>query len=118
MMRKKWKKTIAVISTVSMAAMLFAGCGSSQNENGGSAARKRRALRYNLSLFLSFHKFFLFPPSFLQKEEKETNLTEFERLTCKKASKSEFVKVLSQSFLNVSRFSESESNAAYPLWPR
>ena len=53
-----------------------------------------------------------------QKEEKETNLTEFERLTCKKASKSEFVKVLSQSFLNVSRFSESESNAACPLWPR
>ena len=55
---------------------------------------------------------------FLQKEEKETNLTEFERLTCKKASKFEFVKVLSQSFLNVSRFSESESNAACPLWPR
>ncbi len=36
MMRKKWKKTIAVISTVSMAAMLFAGCGSSGNKDMGS----------------------------------------------------------------------------------
>lgn len=44
MMRKKWKKTIAVISTVSMAAMLFAGCGSSQNENGGSAAQAESGL--------------------------------------------------------------------------
>lgn len=35
-MRKKWKKTIAVISTVSMAAMLFAGCGSSGNKDMGS----------------------------------------------------------------------------------
>ena len=44
MMRKKWKKTIAVISTVSMAAMLFAGCGSSQKENGGSAAQAESGL--------------------------------------------------------------------------